>query len=89
MSESTLVKMSNCWKSHAWAQLFFQMLVLASLLLLSSVVGIQGLPRTPSGDKEPTYLELAEKIAEEFMKRQGEGDNDVGMYLFPDTVKLV
>ena len=23
-SESTLVKMSNCWKSHALAQLFFE-----------------------------------------------------------------
>ena len=65
------------------------MLVLASLLLLSSVVGIQGLPRKSSGDKAPPYLELAEKIAEEFMKRQGEGGNDVGMYIPPNSKTCV
>ena len=27
-SESTLVKISNCWKSHVAAQMFFQCLIL-------------------------------------------------------------
>ena len=37
-SESTLVKVSNCWKSHAVAQLIFKYRLISALELLVSFI---------------------------------------------------
>ena len=35
-SESTLVKMSNCWKSHALAHILFQAILIYSVLYVQA-----------------------------------------------------
>ena len=46
-SESTLVKMSNCWKSHAVAQIIIIFITLTNLLNSNTDVGRAGFGLAP------------------------------------------